>query len=362
MNDCTVIGIDLAKHVFHLVGLDANGHKLFAKKLKREALLPFIESHATSRPVLAFEACSGAHYWARRFQEAGYTIRMLKPRDVTPFARLRQKNDTNDALAIAMASKEASLRSVGVKSLEQQQAMALHHMRQQTIETRIKHSNLLCAFLHERGFVVKVPPGGIAREARDLLERAHREEYIGAEEFEWFEAELVSEIEALIEKEARLNARITEQCQSDARAQRLQTIPGIGPINAHWFAKAMNLGHYHDGRDFASSLGLVPSQSTTGGKIRMGRITKRGSRYARTLLVQGARSILMHCIKRSQQGLAQGLCLDAHLKWAWEKYQKLGFNKAAVALANKMARILHACETRAQTYQPRRERKLRAMT
>src|SRR5580704_1596454 len=287
MSIVSTVGIDLAKNVFSVHGVDVRGVVLIRRTVARAKLAQLV---AQLPPCLiGMEACSGAHEWARRFAAFGHIAKLMAPKFVAPY-RKSGKNDGNDAEAICEAVARPNMRFVPVKSLEQQSDLTLHRVRQGFVEERTATLNRLRGLLAEFGHVLplravevrrRVPqllgklPTRVAACARDLLEHAARLE---AKTLEY-------------EHEIRIHVR------SNALAQRAQTRMGIGPITASALVATVGNGRdFRNGRQFAAWLGLVPRQYSTGGKTRLGHITKRGDPYLRTLLVMGARAVLQRAL------------------------------------------------------------------
>jgi len=331
----TTIGIDLAKNTFSVCGCNAHGKVLFRKSLNRDKLPAFIAQQPPC--LIGMEACSGAHHWARLFQSHGHTIGIMAPRFVTPF-RKGGKNDGNDAVAIALAVSHPEMRFVAIKNPEQQAALCLHRLREGLVQDRTAQVNRLRGLLSEFGIII--PQGfGEARRtipviladnnnalpvlARRLLNDAH-------EHLEHIHQQVLAydrEIEAI----ARLNEH----------ARRLTAIPGIGPVTATaLLATVGDFKQFKNGRQFAAWLGLTPRQFTTGGKTRLGRITKQGDIYLRTLLIHGARAVVA---RREQKEDAVG-------EWIKALVNRAGFKRTAVALAAKQARVIWAIMTKDSEY------------
>jgi transposase len=323
MNLVSTLGIDLAKSSFSLHGVNSNGEVVLRRTLSRAKLSELV---AQLPPCLiGMEACSGAHEWARRFAACGHTVKLMAAKFVTPY-RKSGKNDGNDAEAICEAVARPNMRFVPVKSLEQQADLSLHRVRQGFVEERTATLNRLRGLLAEFGHVLplravevhrRVPqllgklPTRVAACARDLLEHAAR---LAAKTLEY-------------EHEIRLHVR------SNALALRTQTRRGIGPITASALVATIGNGHdFKNGRQFAAWLGLVPRQYSTGGKTRLGHITKRGDPYLRTLLVMGARAVLQRAA-----GLTDPLSL-----WALAVRERRGYHRACIAIAAKNARVAWA--------------------
>jgi transposase len=275
--------------------------------------------------LIGMEACSGAHEWARRFGAAGHTVKLMAPKFVAPY-RKSGKNDGNDAEAICEAVGRPNMRFVPIKSVQQQAELSLHRVRQGFVEERTATFNRIRGLIAEFGYVLpngveqlrrQVPqlidrlPAQVARCVHDLLEHAER---LRGKVLEY-------------EREIRVSVRDNEL------ARRAHTRPGIGPITASALVATVGNGHdFKNGRQFSAWLGLVPRQYSTGGKTRLGHITKRGDPYLRTLLVMGARSVLQRAYRES----------DPLSRWALALQQRRGYHRACVAIAAKNARVAWA--------------------
>ncbi len=334
----THVGIDLAKHVFSVHGVDQRGRCRLRRDLRRTQLLKFF---ANLNPcVLGLEACASAHYWARELGKLGHEVRLINPRFVTPY-RKSDKNDHNDAEAICEALSRPSMRFVPVKSPEQQAVLSLHRARALLSSQRTALMNQMRGLLAEYGLIVAQGPSALRTRVPEILEDADNElPDIARETF----AELY---ERWLDHERRLtdyDRRLQRMAHQDPATQRLLQLPGVGVITATALvASAGDLGVFRNGRQFAAWLGLVPRHYASAGKRRTGRITKRGDAYVRTLLVHGARAALRTAHRRE----------DALGHWALAVKERRGPNKAAVALAAKHARIIWALLTREVDYQPR---------
>ena len=320
MDKITTLGIDLAKQVFSLHGVDKAGQVTLRRTVTRARLMATLAQ--LPRCLVGMEACSGAHEWARQIRELGHDVRIMAPRFVAPY-RCKGKNDGNDAEAICEAVQRPSMRFVPVKSAEQQAVLSLHRVRQGFVEERTATINRIRGLLAEFGFVLPNRAAevrrGAAAQAEQLPELARRAT-----------TDLLDHLRVLDGRIGAYDREIEALAHSSEAAQRLMTVPGIGPITA--LAVTASVGQAHEfasGRQFAAWLGLVPRQWSTGGKARLGRITKRGDAYLRTLLILGARAALQMAAKRS----------DKLSRWAVSIKERCGYHKAVVALAAKNARI-----------------------
>lgn len=332
----TLIGLDIGKHAFHLVGHDACGNPLLKRQFTRHGLIEFLAKQPACRIVM--EACCGAHWLARKLAGFGHTVQLIAPQYIRPFAS-GNKNDFLDAQAICEAASRPTMRYVAVKSPEQQALSALHRVREARVAERVQTGNQIHALLLEFGIVL--PPGarGIRQVPTMLQDRwndlpplASR---ILSAQFEHYLhlVGLITELEAEIATEARA---------SDV-ASRLMTIPGIGPITASQLAAdAGNAKGYGNARDFAASLGLVPRQHSTGGKSKLLGISKRGDKNLRRLLVQCAHVIMLNA-ERWHSAMAT---------WTVDLMRRRHPNVVACALANKLARVVWAILAKGGEYHP----------
>lgn len=332
------IGVDLAKQVFQVHGVDHHEQVKCRKQLKRHQLLDFFRQLEPC--VVAMEACGGAHYWARELGKQGHEVRLIAPQFVKPYVK-GGKNDANDAEAICEAASRPTMRYVAVKTAEQQASQSVHRIRSRLIRVRTALVNEVRGLLAEFGLVeprkgvaatrellcqvIDAPDNGLPGPMRELL-RALSEELQGHDE-------RLANLEKLIQRQAR----------EDDRVKRLMKVEGIGPISATALVSAVgDARQFRSGRQFAAWLGLVPSQHSSGGKERLGAISKHGDKYLRTLLVHGARAVLKHCQEKT----------DKRSDWLNKLMCRRNKNIATVALANKNARIIWAILSKGEAYQP----------
>jgi transposase len=323
----TIIGIDLAKHVFQVCMVTSQGTIKTNTTVARGKLLALI---ARQPPALIFmEACGGAHDWARRFRVLGHEVRLLAPQHVTPFRR-GQKNDPNDALALTEAGQRPNIPTVPIKSVEQQDIQALHRVRERLVKNRTALVNQIRGLLLEYGIVI---PQGLARLRKRLprvIEEADNGLSLGLRDLlQSLQSELIV-LDTRVADVTRQLARISHDVEA---CQRLQEMEGIGPLSATALVAALGNGHdFQHGRQVAAWLGLVPRQHSSGGTARLGGITKGGNGYVRRLLIHGARSVISHVRDKT----------DAKSAWIRQLVTRIGVNKACVAVANKMARVAWA--------------------
>jgi transposase len=331
----SVLGIDIAKRVFHAVGMDERGKIVLRKRLSRHDLIPFL---AKLPPVrIGMEACGGAHYWARRFRAHGHEVKLMAPQFVKPFVK-SNKNDMRDAEAIAEAVTRPTMRFVPIKEVDQQDIQALHRVRERLIGARTALVNEVHGLMHEYGIVL---PKGVAKFRQAVVDKLESEKgklTALSQELFW---KLVEEFVALEKQLAYYQEKLEALATTHPECQRLMTIPGIGPITATALVAAVgDMGVFNNGRQFAAWLGLVPRQHSTGGQTRLLGISKRGDSYVRKLLIHGARATL-RWVKRKT---------DDRSRWMRGLLERCGWNRTAVAVANKNARIVWALLSRGGVY------------
>src|SRR5205809_1753721 len=336
MSEIKTIGLDLAKHVFQVHGINAAGECVLRKRLRRGQVISFFAQ--LPRCLVGIEACATAQYWARELGALGHEVRLMPAQYVKAYVK-RNKNDAADAEAICEAVRRPTMRFVPIKTAEQQAAQLLHRGREQLVRQRTMLVNALRAHLAEFGIVAAQGLRNVAqliaivRDAGDL-----RLPDVARQVLQVLSAQL-EHIEAAI---AALEKQLMAWHKANAVSQRLASIPGIGPIIATAIATTVaDPGVFRSGREFAAWLGLVPRQNSTGGKTRLGGITKRGNRYLRRLLINGASANLL----RSKATKAD--------PWVIGLRRRRPPLVVAVALANKPARIGWAVMLREKEYQPR---------
>jgi transposase len=320
----TTMGIDLAKNVFEVYVEDGSGAVVERKRLSRKKLLPWFANRASA--LVGMEACGGAHYWARELEKLGHTVRLIAPQYVKPWVQTN-KSDPVDARAICRAVREPGMRFVAIASDAQQAVQALHRVRSRLMSNRTALVNQIRGILLEYG--VAIPQGvGAVRQALPLLLAEER----------WLP--LVRQF--LVEQQAELRdwdtrieivtGHIQRESATQPVCQRLEQVRGIGPLGASALWLKLAGGSYQNGRHVAAALGLVPKHTGTGGKVRLGGISKRGDRYLRWVLIHGARAVVAHVGEKQD-----------HLScWLRRLVARRGMNKAVVALANKNARVAFA--------------------
>jgi transposase len=333
--ELSTVAVDLAKKVFHLVGNDATGKILWRKRLSRNALMPFI---AQLPPVrIGIEACGGAHYWARRFQEHGHEVKLIAPQFVKPFVK-SNKNDMRDAEGIGEAVTRPTMRFVPIKAIDQQDIQSLHRVRDRLIGERTALVNEVHGLMHEYGIVI---PKGVSKFRQAVVGKLESEKdklSTLSQEMFW---KLVEEFVELDTRLAYYQEKLESLAKTYPECQRLMTIPGIGPITATALVAAVgDVGVFKNGRQFSAWLGLVPKQHSTGGQTRLLGISKRGDSYLRKLLIHGARATLRWVKVKT----------DDRSQWIRGVLERRGWNRTAVAVANKNARIVWALLSRGGVY------------
>lgn len=320
----TTIGLDIAKNVFHAVCCNHQGKIVKKKKLRRSQVLVYFAQLPAS--LIGMEACGSAYYWARELQALGHTVRLIPAQHVKAFLR-GNKNDYNDALAISEAVVKPQMRFVTIKTIEQQDIQALHRLRTLSVKNRTALSNQLRGLLAEYGIVM---PKGMTVLRRYLAVTAVSEESGLTAFFRQLLAQGYEQLQALDKQIVTYTKQLQEQLRQNEACQQLLTVPGFGPIVASAFYSEVGDGlSYRRGRDVSASLGLVPRQYSTGGKDKLLGISKRGDRYLRSLLVHGARAVVIQAAHKD----------DPLSQWINRLRGSRGYNRATVALANKMARI-----------------------
>jgi transposase len=332
-----IIGIDLGKNWFHLVGMNERGDVLLRKKLNRNQLAEFIATSTTC--IVAMESCPGSQYWGRRFQNAGYTVRIIPAQFVKPYLK-SNKNDFNDAEAIAEAGSRGRMRTVQLKSLDQLEMQATHRVRQRFIVERTALVNQMRALLLEHGLVVPVGRALFARRLPSIL--ADEENGLSVRMRQLMQR-LYLRWQGLDKEIDSITAEIHEIAKGSELCRRAATVPGVGPIIATAMVAAIGNGQaFGSGRDLSAWLGLVPKQYSTGGKSNLGSISKRGNTYLRMLLIQGARALMIH-MKREKTGMGQ---------WLHQLEKRSHPHVALVAMANKIARICWKVLSCDEIYRP----------
>lgn len=329
------VGIDLAKNVFQVHGVDEHGKAVLKKQLKRDQMATYFANLPTC--LVGMEACGSAHHWARKLQTMGHTVHLIAPQFVKPYVKTN-KNDAADAEAICEAVGRPNMRFVPVKNVEQQAVLALHRVRQGFIKARTAQANQIRGLLAEFGLIVPQGIAHITLRVPDLIEDASNE-LPGS--FRMLVAQLIDHLKVLNTHVLDLEAKIKAWHRENELSCKLEQIPGIGPVTASALVATIgDAKSFDNGRQLAAWMGLVPRQHSTGGKTRLLGISKRGDTYLRTLLIHGARSAILAAQRKALQ---EG-------SWLAKLLQRRNPNVAAVALANKNARVVWALLAMGGTY------------
>lgn len=337
MSKVITIGLDIAKHVFQVHGVDKAGTVVIRRKLRRAEILQFFEGLEPC--LVGIEACATGHHWARSIMALGHKVKLMPPTYVKPYVK-RQKNDAADAEAICEAVTRPTMRFVPVKGEEQQGILVLHRTRELLIRQRTMLINALRAHLAEFGIVMAQGRAGVATlvalvedDEHDLIPAIARHGLLA----------VADQLRDAHERVAAIERKILAWHRSNEQSRRLETIPGVGPITASAIAATItDASLFRSGRELAAWIGLVPRQNSSGGKERLGHISKKGDPYIRRLLVIGAHAVL----RFARNGKA------TTTKWASALLARKPYKLAAVALANKMARIVWALMTKNEEFRP----------
>ena len=330
----TTIAVDLSKSVFEVV-LERQGRICQRKRLNRRQMGEYFS--LCERATVVMEACGSSHYWGRRLQRLGHDVRLLPPQHVRPYV-LGNKTDRRDAEAILAARHRETIAPVPVKSVEQQSIAWLHRMRAAWIKTKTSRLNMVRGILRELGVVIPEGASRVAAAVSSALAEGTVPDVL--------HPVLMSAMAEVGELDERIE-KVKEQLEAVARTvplvEKLETIPGVGLLNATALsAMTGDFSRYASGRHFASSLGLVPKEHSSGLRRRLGAISKRGDTYLRTLLIAGARSFLLSAHRTKRPHRLQ--------QWALEVERRRGRNRAAIAVANKLARVVWAVATRGDDF------------
>jgi transposase len=333
----STIGIDIAKNVFQLHGVDIAGKVVLTRQLRRRQVLEFLGNVPPC--LIGMETCATAHHWAREIGKLGHEVRLIPPSYVKAYVR-RQKNDAADAAAICEAVTRPSMRFVPVKSVEQQATLAVHRARALLVGQRTQITNALRAHLAELGLVADVGRDGLAQ----LLAMVDREATLRSLPIAMLQVvrALVAQLASIHEQISELDRVLRAQHRASPVSRRLETIPGIGIIGATALAATVtDPKAFRSGRDLAAWIGLVPRQNSTGGKERLGGISKQGDRYLRRLLVAGAMAVIQHTRRHPEKQ-----------PWVAKLLAKKPAKVVAIAIANKSARIAWAIMNHGGSYRP----------
>lgn len=334
--EITTIGLDLAKNVFQVHGVNERGKAVLRKQLKRDQVAPFF---ANLPPCLiGIEACASAHHWARKLEALGHTVRLMAPQFVKPYVK-SNKNDAADAEAICEAVSRPSMRFVPVKNVEQQSVLSLHRVRQGFVKARTAQANQIRGLLGEFGLVVPQGIAYIAQRVPALIEDAENE-LPGS--FRLLIQRLLEHLKVLQQQVDEIEVQIKAWHRANEASQRLEKVPGIGPLTATMLVASVgDAKNFDNGRQFAAWLGVVPRQHSSGGKPTLLGMSKRGDAYLRTMLIHGARSVIYRASERADPD-----------SWLVKLTARRNKNVAAVAMANKTARTVWALLAHGREFKP----------
>lgn len=332
----TTVGLDLAKNVLQVHGVNAHGKVVLRKQLRRDQVAAFFANLPAC--LIGMEACGSAHHWARKLQALGHTVRLMAPQFVKPYVK-SNKNDAADAEAICEAVGRPSMRFVPIKNVEQQSVLALHRARQGFVKARTAQANQIRGLLSEYGIVVPQGMAHVYGRVANLVDEAA--DLPGA--FKQLVTRLLEHLRSLDRQVDEIEAEIRAWHRTNEASQRLEQVPGIGPLTASALVATVgDARNFTSGRQLAAWIGIVPRQHSSGGKPTLLGISKRGDAYLRTLLIHGARSVLY---RASEKTGANGWLVDLALR--------RHSNIAAVAQANKTARVVWALLARDREFDPR---------
>lgn len=335
------VGVDLAKNVFQVHGVDTQEQPVWQRSLRRATWLEEIVKRVEPGAEIGMEACAGAHHWARRLQAHGYRVKLMAPQFVKPYVK-SNKTDRNDAAAICEAMSRPSMRFVAVKSVEQQDIQAVHRVRTGLVAQRTSKANQIRGLVGEYGLAAPIGLGRLRRALPDWLEDA---ENGLSERFRRLLAGLTDDLRLLDARIGELDNEIASIAASDPTVQRLLELRGVGPVTATALVAALGTGEaFRRGRDFSVSLGLTPKQHSSGGKEWLLGISKRGDAYLRQLLVHGARAVIRTAPDYD----------DSLSRWLQKLLTRKHANVVAVALASKTARMAWALLHYDTVYKPSR--------
>lgn len=333
------IGVDLAKNVFQVHGVDRDEKPVWQRKLKRDEWIKVLLDKIEPGCVIGMEACGGAHHWARQLQAKGYTVKLIAPQFVKPYVK-SNKNDANDAEAICEAMSRPHMRFVPVKTIAQQDIQAVHRIRTGLMEQRTAKVNQIRGLMTEYGLVAPLQISHLRAAIPEWLEDA---ENGLTNQFRRLLNGLWADLQSLDQRVKELDREILEIAAADPIAHRLQQLRGVGPIGATaLLASVGDASQFKNGRQMAASLGLTPKQNSSGGKEKLLGISKRGDSYVRSILIHGARSMVNVAKKKD----------DRLSLWVTRISNTRHPNIAAVAMANKTARIAWAMIRKGCDYQP----------
>jgi transposase len=333
--EVTTIGIDIAKRIFQIHGVNKNGKTILKKKLMRDQVLTFMSN--MPRCLVGMEACGGANYWAREISKLGHEVKLMAPQFVKPYVKTN-KNDEADAEAICEAVTRPNMRFVPIKSVEQQDILSIHRVRERLVKNRTALANEIRGLLLEFGFIIPQGINKITTKLTEILDEGALSQ-MSHQTFNELKEEFLENDKKIKELEKRLKAIAGEL----DRYQQLTAIPGVGLITATaLIATIGNANCFKNGRQLSAWLGLVPKQHSSGGKEKLLGISKRGDAYLRTLLIQGARAVLNAKLRFTTEEQRAKKDYSQFIEWMFNLSERRGHNRTIVAIANKLARVVFA--------------------
>lgn len=346
MNDITTIGIDIAKNVMQIHGTDDHGKALLKKRVSRDKFL--ITMANQSKCLIGMEACGSSQFWAKKLIEQGFTVKLMSPRKVKKYVE-NNKNDANDAAACAEAVRRSNMQFVPIKTDVQLEIQAMHRVRSFCVKERTGLMNMMRGLLAELGIAIPKGMASLVKKLKVILDVENNQ--LSGNSKSLFQR-LYEKLKALNEEIEHHTASLEKLAKEDEYCKRISTISGIGPITATAIiAKIGNGSDFRKGRELSAYLGLVPRQHSSGEKQLLLGISKHGDRYVRQLLIHGGRSCA-HAAMRQNKQTRLFEKQDEHSQWIRKLIERVGINKASVAIANKNARMIIALIKNQTTFQP----------
>lgn len=335
MTNITTIGIDIAKRIFQVHGVDKNSKTVLKKKLMRDQLLTFMAN--LPKCLVGMETCGGANYWAREISKLGHEVKLMAPQFVKPYVKTN-KNDQADSKAICEAVSRPNMRFVPIKSVEQQEILSIHRVRARLVKNRTALANEIRGLLHEFGIIIPQGINKITTRLTEVLD-SRKLNPIGRQTFTDLKEEFIESNKRIKDLENRLKIMANEL----DKYQQIIAIAGIGLITATALIASIGNGScFENGRQLSAWLGLVPRHASSVGKEKLRGISKRGDIYLRTLLIQGARAVLNTKLRFTTELQKSKRNYSRFTKWMFDLYSRGGHNKTTVAVANKLARVVFA--------------------
>lgn len=333
--EVSTIGIDIAKRIFQLHGVDKNGKTILKKKLMRDQVLIFMAN--VPKCLVGIEACGGANHWAREITKLGHEVKLMAPQFVKAYVKTN-KNDQADAEAICEAVSRPNMRFVPIKSIEQQDILSIHRVRERLVKNRTALSNEIRGLLHEFGFIIPQGINKVTAKLTEILDEGKLSD-LSYQTFNELKEEFIDNDKKIKELEKRLKII----ANGLDKYQQLIAIPGLGLITATaLIASIGNAVNFDNARQLSAWLGLVPRQHSSGGKDKLLGISKRGDIYLRTLLIQGARAVLNNKLRFIPEAQKANKDFSKFTDWMFNLSERRGHNRTIVAIANKLARVVFA--------------------